>query len=832
MKCKENNYLKQNLYSPFYVFIVLLAISCSTTKQGEIVSSKQSFSGIYPHLAHYNNHGECGTGAIVPWGDRLWVITYGQHFPNGSSDKLYEIKTDLTRIIRDESIGGTPANRMIHKESNQLFIGPYAIDGEGNIRAIPYEIMPGRHTGNARHLSNPEEMIYYGTMEEGFYEVDVNTLEVTELYPDANALRKKGELAQAGSLLPGSHGKGLYSGQSVMVYSNNGEATQEALHKFDVESGALLEWDGKNWKVVRRNQFTEVTGPGGIYGNENPETDQLWSIGWDHKSLILAVREHDKGWSFYRLPKASYSYDGAHGFNTEWPRIRNIGTETDKDYMMTMHGMFWRFPGTFSSHNTAGIMPRSSYLKVLGDFTRWHNKLVFGADDTAKREFLNKRKAKGNIKGPGQSNSNLWFADLDVPDNLGPTTAGGHLWMNEEVTQDEVSEAFLFNGWDYTCSWIKNNGNVDVVYTFEGDKAGDNNWSAFKTIKVEAGGSAYVTFDEDAEMEWVRVKVSASTNTSVSIVHTESDIRSTTPHSMFAGLTAIDQEVPRSKGLLYGLGDNKRALGVWATSSDSESAYYEVDGDLNFEPKEDRETAEFIQTKMSIPEQVVTIDKRSIKIVDDKERVWRLPVSTNTAFDKPAVDGSHRICREVVTERDLFNCHGTFYELPAENADGFAKIRPISSHSFSIHDYASYRGMLVLSGIDDREVKNDHIIRSTDGNVALWLGNIDDLWKLGKPTGTGGPWNKTTVQAGETSDPFLIGFYDKRSMTLSHQTNGDVEFVVEVDATGDGVWTQYKRFIVKPGEKFEHQFPDSFQARWIRFNVDVPSTVTAWFEYR
>ncbi len=26
---------------------------------------------------------------------------------------------------------------------------------------------------------------------------------------------------------------------------------------------------------------------------------------------------------------------------------------------------------------------------------------------------------------------------------------------------------------------------------------------------------------------------------------------------------------------------------------------------------------------------------------------------------------SFRICREVATERDLLNCHGTFYELPA-----------------------------------------------------------------------------------------------------------------------------------------------------------------------
>ncbi|MFO0928081.1 MAG: hypothetical protein U0736_13765 [Gemmataceae bacterium] len=31
-----------------------------------------SFSGIYPHLAHFNSDGECGTGAVVPWAGRLW----------------------------------------------------------------------------------------------------------------------------------------------------------------------------------------------------------------------------------------------------------------------------------------------------------------------------------------------------------------------------------------------------------------------------------------------------------------------------------------------------------------------------------------------------------------------------------------------------------------------------------------------------------------------------------------------------------------------------------------------------------------------------------------
>jgi hypothetical protein len=87
---------------------------------------------------------------------------------------------------------------------------------------------------------------------------------------------------------------------------------------------------------------------------------------------------------------------------------------------MTMHGTFWRFPKTFSAAQAAGIRPRSTYLKVIGDFCRWDDRLVFGCDDAAKSEFLNTRQAKGVLQPPGQSQSNLWFADPQLLDQLGP----------------------------------------------------------------------------------------------------------------------------------------------------------------------------------------------------------------------------------------------------------------------------------------------------------------------------------------------------------------------------------------------------------------------------
>ena len=81
---------------------------------------------------------------------------------------------------------------------------------------------------------------------------------------------------------------------------------------------------------------------------------------------------------------------------------------------------------------------------------------------------------------------------------------------------------------------------------------------------------------------------------------------------------------------------------------------------------------------------------------------------------------------------------------------------------------------------------NPHVIVSEDGQATVWAGVIDDLWKLGKPTGRGGPWKNTSVEAGQPSDPYLIGFYDQRSLSLSHNAKETVTFTIKVDPVGHG----------------------------------------------
>lgn len=783
-------------------------------------------SGIYPHLATFNNEGECGTGAVVPWADRLWVVSYGPHLPYGSSDKLYEITPDLRQIIRPESIGGTPADRMIHRESQQLIIGPYFIATNRQVRVVPWQQMPGRLTGVARHLTDPANKVYFATMEAGFYEVDVHSLEVTGLLKDRYNKPKPGTLtethpAKAETQLPGWHGKGLFSGQGRVVYSHNGEHGKDAETNPDTVSGALGEWNGSgDFKLVRRAQFVEVSGPGGIFGNAQPETDPLWATGWDKRSVILMCRDGG-AWHSFRLPKPSHTYDGAHGWHTEWPRIRDIGED---DLLMTMHGGLWRFPKAFASRNSAGIAPRSTYLCVVGDFCRWNDRVVFGCDVSAKSEFLNARKAKGKILSPGQSQSNLWFVPPDELDDLGPALGRGAVWWNDPVSSRSPSEPYLFSGYHQRALWLRHSEPRPVTFTLEVDAQGNGAWTKLRDVTVAASEAKFIEFKPAETGAWIRLTADRDCAKATAFFqYRNDDRRSPAAAEIFDGI-AKPTDANVSGGLLRARGENLRTLS-FATAD----AYYELDGDLNLRRKDDAKAGAFVRTNMAIPRGALSVDAASVLYVDEKNHRWRLPKG-DPAFDAPGALGDERVDREVVTERDLFNSHGTFYELPAESSGGFGKIRPIATHNRRIKDYATYRGLLVISGIA-ADATGQHIVRSDDGKAALWLGVLDDLWKFGKPRGVGGPWKDTAVKAGVASDAYLVTGYDHKRLTLSHTSREPVQFRIEADITGAGDWVEVTSLSVAPGQSLKHDFPDAFGAYWLRATASADTTATAQLEY-
>ena len=813
-----------------------LFLLCAFTSQ--VHAAPAEWSGIYPTLAYFNQEGECGTGAVVPWADRLWVITYGPHLPYGSTDKLYEVTPSLELIVRPESVGGTPANRMIHNESQQLVIGPYFIDTQRNVRAISPKLMPGRLTGNARHLTDPTKKIYFATMEDGLFEVDVQTLAVKGLIKEIKNKPKPGQTAEVSpatlqSTLPGYHGKGLYSGQGVVVIANNGEDTPEALRNPDIASGAIGEWNGSgNWQLIRRNQFTEVTGPGGLNGNAHPTTDPLWTIGWDYRSLILMVKDGG-GWHSYRLPKASHTYDGAHGWNTEWPRIRDIGEAGTR--LMTMHGLFWKFPETFSVKNSAGIQPRSTYLKIIGDFARWNDRLVFGCDDTAKSEFLNKHDAKGTLAGPGQSQSNLWFTSLDMPDRLGPAIGHGSVWLNDTVKALTPSDPFLLSGFTKRALHLEHNTVANTVFTLEVDQTGNNHWTTWKelTLSTETK-NIWVEIPTDLKGVWMRVKVSRDVDSvSATFQYANEDLRPTTPSSIFTGLSTARDEVSQGAYLLT-QGDNQRTLAVLTTQLNNGQTkvgrLYKLTANMQLVPA-DQATAEKIQQDTRIPAGIITTDEASVIFTENGQR-WRLPRSAESQQDNLITQSALRKAREVCTERDLLQAHGTFYELPALNAMGALRLRPIATSDLTVHDYCSYRGLLVLSGINPSEGKtNRHIIRSADSQAAIWVGAADDLWQLGKPRGHGGPWKNTLVQADEPSDPYLMTGYDRKTLRLENHSATTNIITMECDVAGDGRFSFYQAFSLSPHQTLEVKLPDWLNAYWTRFTAKQDGKISAQLNY-
>jgi hypothetical protein len=273
--------------------------------------------------------------------------------------------------------------------------------------------------------------VYYFDMEGRIYELDVHTLTPKLLFAKP---------------VPGWHGKGGYTGQGRYIIANNGEAEVGGHSLKDIlvggppqgpeDNGVLAEWDGRQWRIIERRQFTEVTGPGGIYGAPH-DAAPVWAVGWDRRSVLLKLLDGGQ-WYTFRLPKASHTYDGYGGWYTEWPRIREIAPGK---LVLDMHAMLWDFPATFSAANTAGLRPIASHHRYIPDFCHWNGRVVLASDDTS------------IMANPlaGQSQSNLWFGKVEDLSAWGPRTAWGGPWMNDPIKAGEASVPFLIQGFDRRC---------------------------------------------------------------------------------------------------------------------------------------------------------------------------------------------------------------------------------------------------------------------------------------------------------------------------------------------------------------------------------------------
>ncbi len=797
-----------------------------------------NISGVYPHLAVTSSAGESGIGAVVPWADRLWAVTYSQHHPRGSDDKLYEITPDLEMIVRPESVGGTPANRFIHQATQQLIIGSHFIDKERNVRTLPLRVASGRMTGTAAHLTDPNRVYMY-TMESGLYDVDARDLSVIVRYPD---VQPRGD-----RFLHGYHGKGAYTGQGLLVVSNNGRRFDQ--HTPKGPAGVLATWDGTTveenngvftddhranpsgdgpdpvdpqphfmagWNQVYLTQHCEVTGPGGIYGNPNPETDPIWSTGWDDKSILLRVMEN-REWNLWRLPRGSYSHDGSHGWHVEWPRIRQLDPQDpDSIYLMHMHGLFFDFPKTFSAANFAGLRPISAFFKMPLDYAMFEGRLVIAKNDAS-------RFANPLVPRP---QSNFWFGDLDTIKQAWGAPAGvGAVWKMDAVTAGQVSDPFLVHGFPQRTLHLRNDGDAAVELALEVSQ-GTPDWKEAMRWTVPANGYLPVLLS-DLDAQWVRIKSHGVSSSLTAFFHMYSPYPHTAPHNEFNALADIDDNRPVSDGVLRLMPDTSLSLEFASARTDaSPHRYHRIGSDIKLTDVVDQ-GAEAQLRRAAALQKGFRVDDASIYLLRDDMR-YRLP-RLHEGYEEPFASGWARGLREVVTERFLLNAHGTFYEVPRDNSGGVPKMRPLATHGKRITDFAPWRGLFVLTGVLDAAPASNQVVKNEDGSAALWLGEVDDLWRMGEPRGHGGPWKNTEVAANAASDPYLMFGYDRKELTL--KATEATTITVEVDFLAENEWSPYKTFDLAAGETITYLFPEGFHAHWVRVRSSDATTATAQFKY-
>jgi len=262
---------------------------------------------------------------------------------------------------------------------------------------------------------------------------------------------------------------------------------------------------------------------------------------------------------------------------------------------------------------------------------------------------------------------------------------------------------------------------------------------------------------------------------------------------------------------------------------DSAGAERFVDLDTSFAFKPGAEDAS-LRKLLTKPTLEFEVDEASV-VVRHRGVNYRLPKG-DAAFDRFGSATFVRVAREVESERELANLHGTFYELPLIKVGSpplVDKLRPVASHRKKIYDFMTWRGLLLLSGVRADAPAGEHILKAEDGGAALWAGAIDDLWKLGKPVGRGGPWKDSAVKAGAPSDPYLMTGYDRKTLELT--ADRDVNVTLEVDVDHQSGWHAHRTIALRAGEKHTHVFPEGFSAHWIRFRTDADCTATATLIY-
>jgi hypothetical protein len=420
---------------------------------------------------------ECGVGALMPWADALWAVTYNSHkAATGTGLALYRIDSNL-KTEQVHTHNGTHANRYLHKESSQAFIGPYAIDAKGNWRFLE-ALKDVRLTGTMTHLKDPANLVYMLGMEGELYEVDVSTLKV-RLLDDLTA--RLGRKRRA-------HFKGAFTGQGRLVVANNG------FYEFGEEDPGLAEFDGAKWNILSRKPHMECM------GRENMG-NVIFCTGWDECSVLLWALVKGK-WQRYRLPKGGHVHN--HAWQTEWMRIREVETE---HYLMDIHGLFYELQPIAWENAIWGVKPICNHLRIIPDFTAFRGLLALAGNQTSPNN--------DNNRYVGQPQSGIWFGKSDDLWQWGKPSGWGGPWRNTPIAANTPSDPFLMTGFGQKVLHLSTNKTTTIA--IEIDFLGNGSWVPYE--KITLSRYAHHVFPAGFSAHWVRLTANTSATLSAEFIY-------------------------------------------------------------------------------------------------------------------------------------------------------------------------------------------------------------------------------------------------------------------------------------------------------------------------
>jgi hypothetical protein len=400
----------------------------------------------------------------MPWAESLWAVTYNSHKKATGSDlALYRISDEL-KAQKIHVHNGTHANRLIHHESNQCFIGPYAISAEGNWRFIP-SLEDHRLTATLRHLTDPANRVYQLTMEGLLLETDVSTLKSTPVV----------DLVKTMKLAARPHFKGGFTGQGRIVVANNG------FYEYGESSAGLFEWDGKGaWNTLSGKPHMDIAGRLNMHG-------VLFATGWDEASVLLWALVQGK-WQRYRLPKASHAFQ--HAWQTEWMRIREVETE---HFLMDIHGMIYELQPMAFENRIWGVKPVCQHLRIIPDYTAFRGLLALAGNQTTPNNDAN--------PVVGQPQAGIWFGKSDDLWSWGKPQGWGGVWRKQAVKKDELSDPFLMTGFDKKVLHLVTDQPAD--FSVEVD-IGLGSWHPY--AKLRSTGYTHHVFPAGFSAHWIRLR--------------------------------------------------------------------------------------------------------------------------------------------------------------------------------------------------------------------------------------------------------------------------------------------------------------------------------------